>query len=193
MVPRAGHTAHGKRREPIDPKFRHEAEGVAYKRVVEGAEIADVRARDRNHGGPRVVTAFEGMNPVVLHPALSFLPHPLPSQPSSVPRASTLPPVFLFRFPCPVTVLPTSSAHLPRSLLPAPTRSRPQRFSPPSPALLALLHSPLPLPPLFQSTPSTTGSHSLNRFRWRSSWNVMSSHPEGTPRVGRPGWEWWTK
>ena len=44
----------------MDPKFRHGAEGVAYKRVVE-AEIADVRARDR----ARVVTAFEGMNPVV--------------------------------------------------------------------------------------------------------------------------------
>ena len=65
MRHRAGQTAHGKRREPIDLKFMHEAEGVVYKRVVEDAEIADVRARDRDHGGPRVVTAFEGMNPVV--------------------------------------------------------------------------------------------------------------------------------
>ena len=59
------HIAHNERREPIDPKFRHEAEGVAYKRVVKSAEIADIRARDRNHGGPREVTAFERMNPVV--------------------------------------------------------------------------------------------------------------------------------
>jgi hypothetical protein len=38
---------------------------VADKRVVECAEITDVRARDRNHGGPRGVRVFEGMNPVV--------------------------------------------------------------------------------------------------------------------------------
>ena len=54
--------AHDKRREPIDPKFRHRAEGVACKRVVKSAEIADARARDRNHGGPREVTAFEAGN-----------------------------------------------------------------------------------------------------------------------------------
>ena len=48
MRHRAGHhTAHDKRREPIDPKFRHGADGVADK----SAEITDVRARDRNHGG----------------------------------------------------------------------------------------------------------------------------------------------
>ena len=106
-----------------------------------------------------------------------FSPHPLLSPPSSVPRASTLPLVFLFRSPYPVTVLPTSSAHLPRSQLPAPTCSRPQRFSTPDPALLASLHFPLPLPPPFQSTPSSTSSHSLNRFRWRPSRNGMPSRP----------------
>jgi hypothetical protein len=35
MRHRAGHTVHDKRREPIDPNFRHGAEGVADKRVVE--------------------------------------------------------------------------------------------------------------------------------------------------------------
>ena len=35
----------------MDPKFRHGAEGVTYKRVVEGAEIANVRARDRAPSG----------------------------------------------------------------------------------------------------------------------------------------------
>ena len=65
MRHRAGDTAHDKRREPIDPRFRHGAEGVADKSVVECAEITHVRARDRNHWGPRGVRAFEGMNPVV--------------------------------------------------------------------------------------------------------------------------------
>ena len=59
----AGHTVHDERREPIDPNPRHGAEGVADKRVVECAEITHVRARDRNHGGPRGVRAVEGKNP----------------------------------------------------------------------------------------------------------------------------------
>jgi hypothetical protein len=60
-------------------------------------------------------------------------------------------------------------------LLPAPIRSRPQRFSPQSPTLLALLHFPQPLPPLFRSILSFTSSHSLNCFRWRPSRNGIPS------------------
>ena len=65
MRHRAGHTAHDKRREPIDPNFGHGAEGVADKRVVESTEITHVRARDRNHGEPRGVRAIEEGNPEV--------------------------------------------------------------------------------------------------------------------------------
>ena len=61
-----GHTAvHDERREPIDPSPRHGAEGAADQRVVECAEITHVRARDRNHGGPRGVGAVDGKNPEV--------------------------------------------------------------------------------------------------------------------------------
>ena len=38
---------------------------MADKRVVECAEITHIRARDRNHGGPRGVRAVEGKNPEV--------------------------------------------------------------------------------------------------------------------------------
>ncbi len=39
---------------------------MADQRVVECAEITDVRVHNRNHGGPRGVRALEGMNPAVL-------------------------------------------------------------------------------------------------------------------------------
>ena len=68
MRHQADHTAHDERRELIDPKFRHGAEGVIYKRVVESAEIADDRARGitgapRGHGRRTGIRRPEELRP----------------------------------------------------------------------------------------------------------------------------------
>ena len=82
-------------------------------------------------------------------------------------RSSTLHPVFLL----PATLPPYSHllsflGHLPRSLLSAPTRSRPQRFSQPSSVLLAQNQLFPPLLSSFRLALSFTSSHSLNRSHW---------------------------
>ena len=78
------------------------------------------------------------------------LPQPLPSPPSSVPRASTLPLVFLFRSPYPVTVL-HPPAPLPAS-------------SPNSLAASALLYTGPGSSGLSPFSPTSTPSISIDSF-----------------------------
>ena len=85
MRHRAGHTVHDKRREPIDPRFRHGAEGVADKRVVECAESTHVRARDRNHGGAPRGQSLRGNEPRSTVQTYRTRRHPVPR--GSPPKA----------------------------------------------------------------------------------------------------------
>jgi hypothetical protein len=59
----ADRTAHKEWGELSDPGFGQPADGVDLKRVVESAEIICIREHDRNHRGPREITATKGWIP----------------------------------------------------------------------------------------------------------------------------------